>query len=114
MIKPSHFLILITLLLNTGYVFAQAPWYEGGNLHKSSIVAWKNASYENKLATSADWAIVSPRIKNIIEKSGTMDTNKTFARELVTCIDTATAAEDLSGETVDIALSCMALMGWLE
>lgn len=30
-------------------------WYEGGSLHKSKILEWKNATEENQLATCADF-----------------------------------------------------------
>ncbi len=37
-----------------------SKWYEGGNLHKTSVGEWRTATYENKLATTADWSISRP------------------------------------------------------
>ena len=34
---------------------SSTKWFQGGNLHKATVAEWKNASYQNKLATSADW-----------------------------------------------------------
>jgi hypothetical protein len=30
-------------------------WYEGGTLHKANAFEWQNASYDNKMATCADF-----------------------------------------------------------
>ncbi len=89
-------------------------WYEGGTLHKSNIPSWKAATYENKLATASDWALMSPSVKSTVQNSGSIDTAKTFANELVTCIDTSTESVKLSSSTTEIVASCMALMGWLK
>lgn len=77
-------------------------------------ITWKSASSENKLATAADWALMSPAVKKKVQSSGSIDTNKPFAKELVTCINTATEGVELSGGVTDIAASCMVLMGWLK
>ncbi len=41
-------------------VFVSTPvysgeWYEGGTLHKATVQEWQQATYKNRLATSADW-----------------------------------------------------------
>ena len=33
----------------------QEEWYEGGNLKQATAKEWQEASYRNRLATSADW-----------------------------------------------------------
>jgi len=30
-------------------------WFDGGNMHKSTVIKWRAASYQNKLATVGDW-----------------------------------------------------------
>ena len=57
---------------------------------------------------------ISPSVKSTVQNTGNIDTAKTFANELVTCIDTATEGVKLSSSTTDIAASFMALMGWLK
>lgn len=89
-----------------------AKWYEGGSLHRSNIGTWHTATYQNKLATSADWVLQSPSVKNAVKKSGSIDTTKKYASQLVTCIDKAAGGAGNSEKTSGIAASCMVLMGW--
>ncbi|MDY7001613.1 MAG: hypothetical protein SVS15_07515, partial [Thermodesulfobacteriota bacterium] len=49
--------VLSPLTVNCG------EWYEGGNLHRATVEEWNNASYSNKIATSADWVVARPNIK---------------------------------------------------
>lgn len=98
----------------SSFVFA-GNWYEGGTLHKTTVSTWKSATNENKLATSADFVMVVPSIKSTVLKSGSIDTAKVFAKELVTCIDTATNGVNVPNDAVTtMATSCMILMGWLK
>lgn len=30
-------------------------WFDGGNLHSATVGQWREATYQNKLATAADW-----------------------------------------------------------
>jgi len=89
-------------------------WYEGGNLHKSTVQVWKEATYRNKLATAADWAIKAPAVSATVQRSGDINTLKRYATELVSCIDTAVNGVSISDSTSTIAASCMVLMGWLK
>ena len=111
--KANIIYVLIVLSFFSANTFAK-NWYEGGTLHKSTIPSWKAASFENKLATASDWALISPSVKSIVQKSGNFNTAKTFAKELVSCIDTATKGIKLTSKTTEIAVNCMALMGWLK
>jgi len=36
---------------------APGAWYEGGNLHQATLEEWRLASYENRLATCADFCV---------------------------------------------------------
>ena len=103
--------VAILFFISTSVI--AGSWYEGGTLHKSSVSRWKAATYENKLATAADWSLISPKIKNIVQKSGDINTTKEFAKELIICIDTATQGLDVSGSTSTIATSCLLLKKWI-
>lgn len=88
-------------------------WYQNGSLHRSSVAEWKSATYENKLATASDWAINSSKIKEKVMKSGSMDTLKPFAAELVTCVNNAASGQGYGNtKTIELAATCMVLMGW--
>lgn len=89
-------------------------WYEGGTLHKSKVSSWKASTYENKLATSADWVLQSPSIKSVVQSSSNINTAKKYAIELVSCIDTVIDGVNLAGGTSEVAANCMVLMGWLK
>ena len=92
-------------------------WFEGGSLHNSTIEEWKQARYENKLATSADWIItVSEPIKSVVRQSGDVNVLKPYATELVVCIDES-SKDDVefieAQSSADISILCMKLMEYL-
>ena len=37
------------------------PWYEGGNLHQSVVLNWKEATFRNQLATCAAFVFFEDR-----------------------------------------------------
>jgi hypothetical protein len=111
LIKYLSLFALISFSLNS---YAEKKWYAGGGLHSSSVQEWRKSTYENKLATAADWTLASPSVKKTVQDSGDINTNKFFAKELVTCIDKAIEGVDISGGATDIAVSCMVIMGWLK
>ena len=59
----SGCLIIILLVIFTAWIFSSfsdtpsssRQWLQGGNLHNATISEWKSATYQNKLATAADW-----------------------------------------------------------
>lgn len=59
----------------SGSIGREKKWYEGGDLHRAVIGEWKAATYENKLATSADM------VANIKQFSS-MEEMKSAAEEL--------------------------------
>lgn len=90
-----------------------SKWYQGGNLHSASVSQWQEAKYSNKLATAGDWALSQPRIAKIVKNSGTMNTGKFYAKELMKCVDEASAGEGYGNINVsELAASCMILMKW--
>jgi hypothetical protein len=112
----NHFksLFLLAFLANSSVPAIAGNWYEGGDLHRSTAEAWKEATYRNKLATAGDWAIKAPAVSATVQRSGDINTLKRYAAELVSCIDTAVNGVSVSDGTSTIAASCMVLMGWLK
>jgi hypothetical protein len=57
MIKRAAFSFLFILLFTIPQFASAGKWYEGGTLHSAKISKWNQSSYENRLATSADWFV---------------------------------------------------------
>jgi len=91
-------------------------WYEGGTLHKATLSEWQSASYENKLATSADMAIHAPRVKRAVEEANSVDAAKSFAHEVIECLDKFSNDNPavLNQKVADTAAICIGFMGWLK
>lgn len=108
------FPVLAVLFLAIPFIVcAEGKWYENGTLHRGSVADWNRATYANKLATAADWAITRPQVKKKVKNSGSIDTLRPFASELVTCINEAAAGQGYGSKSVaEVAASCMILMGW--
>jgi len=90
-------------------------WYEGGTLHKATISTWQQADFNNKLATAGDWVLTgSPKIKQIVSDSGSINTLKPYASELTICIDKAVEGTGQeSSQAASIAVLCMMTMGYI-
>lgn len=111
-----------------GISFAtQANWYTGGNLHAENALAWQQASYENKLATSADF--ISTMYQNdhltasISRQINGIDSLRPLAEELVSQLDDAFQPDPNPEENRRLftkmkvgesAAMIMIMMGWLE
>ena len=94
-------------------IIAGGSWYSGGSLHKATVGQWKTASYDNKLATAADWAVTHPTVKSKVQKGGSMETLRPFAVQLMLCVDEAAAGKGYDSTSVaQLAASCVILMGW--
>ncbi len=106
--------ILLAFCIICAILFAAKQWYESGNLHDADVSTWKTVSHQNKLATASDWILISPRIKAELKSSGSIDSNKVYAEELVACIDSSLEGVNVSFGAADVAASCMVLMGWLK
>jgi hypothetical protein len=84
----------------------QTPWFVGGNLHKATVKQWRNATYTNRLATSADFVASTQKVD-----FGDMDKFKTMATETEECISTAVSGENVDNQKVsDIAVGCLILL----
>lgn len=70
-------------------------WFAGGTLHKATVKEWRNATYANRLATSADFIAATQDVD-----FGDMTAFKNMARDLETCISTAVSDGDVDNEKV--------------
>jgi len=78
-----------------------AKWYEGGTLHKNNGAAWAAATYQNKLATCADFVTAT---SHTIDPVG--------SKELVDCLDkTFSDATTHNLRIAEAAAMCLTLMG---
>jgi hypothetical protein len=98
----------IVLLLILAVATPSWPeWYQNGTLHRESGGAWKSATAENRLATSADFVskVASPRsMEDLREKAVTLSA----------CISEAVG--DSSGDNQEvsaIAAACVILLGYV-
>jgi hypothetical protein len=81
-------------------------WYEGGNLHRALIGEWKAATYENRLATSADM------VANL-KKFSSVEEMKTAAVELEQCVSKAAEGTQTEQQHVsEVAAACALLLGY--
>lgn len=90
-----------------------SKWYENGTLHQSNLKEWKQANYNDKLATSADFIFAANKsIKEAVLESGDLNNLKPFADSLVTCIDKGTEETEILDDhpVGDSAAICMVLM----
>ena len=90
MAKKILFIFLMICLV-TNFLSAK-EWYQGGNLHQSTFITWRSASYENKLATCADWLFSMKEWKEYISSGGSLENLKTKSKRLLNglnefCID---------------------------
>ena len=104
---------LMLLFLTAPRISIAGHWYVGGTIYEANARQWHESSYENRLATAANWTLMQPDIRKISRKSSTMDTVKPYAIELVGCLDRVSAGESSAEETVSsLAAACMVSMGW--
>lgn len=79
----------------------ETSWFTGGTLHKSTVKEWRNATYANRLATSADFVASTQNVD-----FGDMAGFKKMATDLETCISTAVSGGDVDNEKV-VTISAM-------
>ncbi len=113
-IKNNGYLLILIMLTSSLFIIASCKnetlppknkWYQGGTLHKSKIIDWKNATKENKLATCGDFCAN-------IYKNNSIDQIKLIATNLMICIDEATIENDAINDSLisEIASMCLLLM----
>jgi hypothetical protein len=94
MIKRAAFSFLFILLFSITQFASAGNWYEGGTLQSANVSKWNQSSYENRLATSADWFVSitkkhnsSLQIKvNQLSGSQYIVTLKAFSAQLEKCV----------------------------
>jgi len=71
-------------------------WYQGGTLHKSKAIEWKNATEDNKLATCGDFLAKTNK-------------NSSLAENLRICINEAVRIDDILDkyQVIDVAAMCI-------
>lgn len=84
-------------------------WYEGGTLHSATVKEWREATYTDRLATAADWALT------MLEKTGnkpaSTDALKPFAVDLEACVTTTAAGGNAEGQRAsELAAACWVLL----
>ena len=88
-------------------------WYVGGTLYDATAGEWQKSSYENKLATAANWTLMDPNIRKISYKSSSMETVRPYAIELVACVDQISVGDSYAKKDVSsLAAACIVSMGW--
>jgi len=80
---------------NTQSEDSKTSWFSGGTLHRSTVAQWRQASYANRLATSADFIASTQNVDY-----SNMDEFKRWAIDLETCISTAVSGGDVDDEQV--------------
>jgi hypothetical protein len=84
-------------------------WYEGGTLQNATVGEWKAGTYQNRLASSADFAAVV--VKNSGRSLNNMDELRPIARNFEACISEAAKADKADSVHVnDLAAACAVLM----
>jgi len=79
-------------------------WFAGGTLHRSTIREWRQATYSNRLATSADFIASTQNVDY-----GNLDKFKQMATDLEKCISIASSGGSVDDEkTSFIAAMCTA------
>lgn len=107
-------LVLYYYLINVFFAAsANCAWYSDGNLHNATIKQWKQASSSNQLATAADWTLKFPKIKRKVLKSGSMETLKPYAVNLVNCLNEASTEPGYDNmSSAEMATLCGISLGW--
>ena len=106
---------LLTISLLSVFMFslsASAQWYSGGTLHRANGAVWKSSSESNRLATSADFAIIIIG-KNRVQAMGSMNRLKPYALQMKICIDEAVVGRGGNKISVsEVGAACGVLLGW--
>ena len=78
-------------------------WFEGGTLHKATVAQWRKATYQNRLATAADFVAATQDVDY-----GNLKEFKQMATDLEKCISVAVSGGDVDNEKVAfISSMCM-------
>lgn len=120
MIKYFLFLsISVFIFLSSVYCTAE-EWYKGGTLHKATVAEWNGASFQNKLATSADWFVSITKSYNktlqiemdSLDNSQYLSLLKYSSQRLEQCVSKRAGSDyaKRSGLIVDYAVTCYKIL----
>lgn len=116
----------LVLFLSVSFSSHAREWYEGGTLQEAGALDWQSATYENKLATSADFIAklynagkLSPKASNYMKN---INDFKVISDELTKQINDALEPmqdkkqneKTFKNQKVsEIAVMLMITMGWV-
>lgn len=75
-------------------------WFKGGNLHNATVSQWNEASYQNKLATAADW-LAATEWKGHLNSPDDFNKIKVKAQMLVDAVDEVVAETEIGSLKVN-------------
>jgi hypothetical protein len=87
----------------------EKKWYAGGTLHTKRLSDWRIATFENKLAASADWA-ANFKIKKGENYNGDLTSMKADALMMLSCVDEVAKDPAIDIQLNEIVASCAVLM----
>lgn len=92
-LSTASAIVLIVLLAACGSSESSTAqnqeWYEGGTLHQRTAEEWVEASYRNRLATSADFATAMLKSSIVWDDIDSIEDIRPYATAIKTCIDEA-------------------------
>lgn len=92
----------------TGRSYSTGWFPSEGNLHRATVSQWRNASYQNKLATASDW-LAATRWKGHLNSPADFDRLKSKAKILVYGVDLAVAKITEEGDNLFVVTIAVAL-----
>lgn len=108
--------ILMIIMLMVAMSSA-SEWWEGGTLHGASVKEWKQATYSNKMATSADWILTLYNEGSLTGKIvfNSPDDVKILCKSMVSALDDAVSEGGYKGEQIAlVSAMIMMLAGWMK
>jgi hypothetical protein len=105
----------------------EKKWYEGGTLHKATALEWQNATYDNKMATCADFFAALYQGKDfkqsILSSIKSTDDMVPYVEKLVADMDIALSKESnpkknrmmYANQSVsEVSVMLMVMNGWMK
>jgi len=112
--KLTLFILILMAIFSSCAVADE--WYAGGTLHQATVLQWKSASPDNRLATSADWfTLLTKRFNQSLQKEMDSLNNDQYlsflkynSRRLEQCVSQRAGSQyaNGSGRIVDYAVTC--------
>ena len=96
--------IIVLIAIMSSICNGQQPvakqWFQGGDLHNATVAQWKSATYQNKLATAADW-LAATKWKGHLNTPNDFDRIKIKAQMLVNALDEVAKAEGIDDTQIN-------------